>query len=122
MITDSKDKNNNRKRNRKNSTTTTLPKSLGTIVNIATTSSSNTMSPTGTSLIVIPISIGLACGLTISNKIIYERVMQKYIQYKKSYRKDQQITKPFDKLDRKSLLDILIDENERQSPCNFFTK
>ena len=42
-------------------------------------------------LIVIPISSSLACGLTISNKVIYDIVMQKYNKYNKQHEKDQQL-------------------------------
>ena len=51
--------------------TTTILKSFDTIVINATTSISITLSLTGIGLIVIPILTGLACGLTISSKVIY---------------------------------------------------
>ena len=41
---------------------------------------------------------------------------------KKKYEKDQQTIKCFDKLYRKSLQDNVIDKNESESLCNFFTK
>ena len=47
---------------------TTLLKSFDTIVILATSSSSITLSLTGIALIVIPISTGIACGLTTSKK------------------------------------------------------
>ena len=69
---------------------TTIKKSIDIFVIIATSSSSIIISLTGISLIVIPISTRIACGLTISNKKIYGIVIQKYVKYKKQYEKDQQ--------------------------------
>ena len=54
----------------------TILKSFDTIVIVATTSSSIMLSLTRIGLIVISISTGKACGLTISNKLIYEIVIQ----------------------------------------------
>ena len=97
----SKIKTVNQKRNlKKYKTITTVLKSFDTIVIVATTSSSITLSPIGLRLIVIPVSTSIACGLTISNKIIYEIKMQKYNNYKKQYEKDQPTIKSFDKLYR----------------------
>ena len=76
---------------------------------------------TGFGLLVIPISSSFACGLTITNKVLYEIVMQKIDKYKKLYEKDQQTIKSFDKLYRKSLQDNMIDKNECESLCNNFT-
>ena len=50
---------------------TTILKSFDTFVIIATTSSSITLSVTGFGLIAISTSSGIACGLTIKNKVIY---------------------------------------------------
>ena len=58
-------------------------------------------------------------GLTIGNKVLFEKIMQKY---KKQYQNDHQTNKHFDKLYRKSLQDNLIEKNEDQSLCSFFTK
>ena len=123
MITYFKDKNKKSKKNYKRyKSLTTILKSFDTIVIIATTSSSITLSLTGFGLIVIPISSSVACGLTITNKVLYELVMQKYNKYKKLYEKDQQTIKSFDKLYRKSLKDNLIDKNEYEGLCNIFSK
>ena len=113
MITYFKDKNNKSKKKHKNyKTMTTILKSFDTTVIIATTSSSISLPLTGFGLIVIPISTSVACGLSVTNKILYEIVMQKNIKYKKLYEKDQQTIKPFDKLYRRSLQDNMIDKNE----------
>ena len=74
---------------------TTILKSVDSIVIIATKSGSIPVFFTGNSLIVIPISTGKSCGLTIGNKVIYEIKMEKHIQYRKQNQKDQQTNKPF---------------------------
>ena len=99
---------------------TTILKSFNTFVIIALTSSSITLSLTGIGLIVKPFSTATECGLSITNKVLYEIVMQKYNKYKKLYETDQQTTKSFDKLYRKSLQDNLIDKVEYESLCNIF--
>ena len=65
----------------------TILKSFDTIVFIAITSNSITFSLTEIGLIVIPISTGIACGLTNSNNVIHEIVMQKYNEYKNCIKK-----------------------------------
>ena len=123
MITYFKDKNNkSKKKYKKYKTLTTILKSFDTIVIIATTSSSITLSVTGIGLIAIPISSATAWGLSITNKVLYEIFMQKYNKYKNLYEKDQQTIKSFDKLYRKSLQDNMTDRNEYESLCNIFTK
>ena len=84
---------------------TTWLKSFDTIVIITTTSSSIKLSVTVIGLIAIPISAATARGLSISNKIKHETVMQKYSMYKKRYEKDQQTIQSFDKVYHKSLQD-----------------
>ena len=96
MITYFKDKNNKSKQKyKKFKTLTTILKSFDTIVIIATASSSITLSLTRFGLIVIPISCSIACGLSITKKVLYEIVMQKYNKYKKLYEKDQKTIKSF---------------------------
>ena len=123
MITYFKDKNNESKNKyKKYKTLTTILKSFDTIVNNATTSSSISLSLTGFGLIVIPISSSFACGLSITNKVLNEIVLQKYNKHKKLYEKDQQTIKFNDKLYRKSLQNNMIDKNEHASLCNVFTR
>ena len=43
---------------------------------------------------------------------MYEIIMQKYIKYRKQYKKDQQTIESFDNLYRKSLHDNRIDKSE----------
>ena len=102
MIIYFKDKNNkSKKRYRKFKTLTTIIKSLYTFVKKATTSSSITLSLTGIGSIVIPKSTATGCGLSIGNKVLYEIIMNKDNNTKKSYEKDQQTFKLFNKLYRK---------------------
>ncbi len=77
MITYFKDKNNkSKKKYKKYKTLTTILKSFDTIVIIATTSTSISLSVIGIGLIAIPISTATACGLSFTNKVLYEIVMQ----------------------------------------------
>ena len=123
MITYIKDKNNkSENRYKKYKTLTTILKSFDTIVIIATTSSSITLSLTGIGLITIPISTATACGLLVGNKILYAIIINKYNKYKKLYEKDQQTIKTFDNKYRKSLQDSVTDKTEYESLCNIFTK
>ena len=123
MITYFKDKNNKSKKRYKNyKTLNTKLESVDTIVIIATTSTSITLSITGIGLIVLPISAGIACTLSLGNKILHKLIINKYNKYKKQYERDQNTIESFDKLYRKSLQDNVIDKTESDSFCNFFTK
>ena len=99
---------------------TTILKSVDTIVIIATTSSSITLSLTRIVLIVIPMSTATACGLSTGNKVRYEIIINKYNINKKQDEKDQQTTKTFDRLYRESLQDNVIEKNEYESLCYLF--
>ena len=123
MITYFKDKNNkSKKRSKKYETLNTILESVDSIVIIGATSTSITLSVTGIGLIVLPISAGIACGLSLGNKILHKIIINKYNKYKKQYERDQKTIKPFDKLYRKSLQDNVFDKNEYESLCNIFTK
>ena len=123
MITYFKDKNNKSKKKYKNyKTLNTILESVDSIVIIATTSTSITLSVTGIGLIVLPISAGIACTLSLCNKILHTLIINKYNKYKNQYERDQQTTKSFDKLYRKSLQDNIIDKTEHESLCKIFTK
>ena len=123
MINYFKDKNNkSKKRYKYYKTLNTVLESVDSIVIIAATSSSITLSVTGIGLIVLPISAGIACGLSLGNKILHKLIINKYNKYKKHYERDQQTIKSFDKLYRKSLQDNVIDKTEYESLCNIFTK
>ena len=123
MITYFKDKNNKSKKRYKNcKTLNTILESVDSIVIIAATSTSIKLSVTGIGLIILPISAGIACGLSLGNKVLHKLIINKCNKYKKHYERDQQTIKSFDKLHRKSLQDNVIDKTEYQSLCNIFTK
>ena len=113
MITYFKDKNHQSKNKYKNyKTLNTVLESVDSIIIIGATSTSITLSITGVGLIILPISAGIACGLSLGNKILPKLIINKYNKYKKQYERDQQTIKSFDKLFRKSLQDNIIDKNE----------
>ena len=123
MITYFKDKNNKSKKRYKNyKTLNTILESVDSILIIAVTSTSITLSITGIGLIILPISAYIACTLTLGNKVLHKVIINKNKKYKKLFERDQQTIKSFDKLYRKSLQDNVIDKTEYESLCNIFTK
>ena len=123
MITYFKDKNNKSKKKYKNyKTLNTILESVDSIVIIGATSTSITLSITSAGLIILPISAGIACTLSLGNKVLHKLIINKYNTYKKTYERDQNTIKPFDRFYRKSLQDNVIDKNEYESLCNIFTK
>ena len=123
MITYFKDRNNkSKKRYKKYKTLNTILESLDSIVIIGATSTSITLSVTGVGLIILPISAGIACTLSLGNKILHKLIINKYNKYKQQFERDQNTIKSFDKLYRKSIQDNIIDKTEYESLCNIFTK
>ena len=123
MINYFKNKNNKSKKKYKNyKTLNTILESVDSIVIIGATLTSITLSITGIGLIILPISAGIACGLSLGNKILHKIIINKYNKYKKQYERDQQSIKSFDKLYRKPLQDNVIDKTEYDSLCNIFTR
>ena len=123
MITYFKDKNNKSKKRYKNyKTLNTKLESIDSIVIIGATLTSISLSITGVGLIILPISAGIACGLSLGNKILHKLIINKYYKNKKTYERDQNIIKSFDKIYRKSLQDNITDKTEYESLCNIFTK
>ena len=123
MITYFKDKNHKSKKRYKNyKTLNTVLESVDSIVIIGATSTSITLSVTGIGLIVLPISAGIACGISLGNKILHKLIRNKYNKYKKQYERDQNTIKSFDKFYRRSLQDNIIDKTEYENLCNIFTK
>ena len=123
MITCFKDKNHKSKKKYKNyKTLNTVLESEDSIVIIGATSTSITPPVTGVGLIILPISAGIACALSLSNKVLHKLIINKYNKSKKQYERDQQTIKSFDKLYRKSLQDNVIDKTEYDSLFNIFTK
>ena len=123
MITYFKDRNNkSKKRYEKYKTLNTILESVDSIVIIGETSTSITLSVTGVGLVILPISAGIGCALSLGNKVLHKIIINKYNKYKKQYERDQNTIKPFDKLYRKSLQDNVIDKSEYESLCNIFSK
>ena len=123
MITYFKEKNYKSKMKcKKYKTITTILKTSDTFVIIAATSSSITLSLTGIGLIVIPISTASARALSTGNEVFYVVIINKYNKYKKQFERDQQTIKSFDKLNRNSLQDNVVDKNEYENICILFTK
>ena len=86
IITYFKDKNHKSKKKYKNyKTLNTVLESVDNIVIIGATSTSITLSITGIGLIVLPISAGIACGISLGNKILHNLFINKYNKYKKQY-------------------------------------
>ena len=123
MITYFKDKNNKSKKRYKNyKNLNTVLESVDSIIIVGATSTSITLSITGVGLIILPISAGIACGLSLGNKKLHNLIINKDNKYKKQYERDQNTNKSFDKLYRKSLQDNVIDKTEYDSLCNIFTR
>ena len=123
MVTYFKDKNHKSKKRYKNyKTLNTILESVDSIVIIAATSTSITLSITGIGFVVLPISAGIACGLSLGNKMLYKLIINKYNKDKNQYERDQQTVNSFDKIYRKSLQDNVIDKTEYESLCNNFTR
>ena len=121
MIAYFKHKNHKSKKRYKNyKTLNIILESVDSIVIIAATSTSVTLSITGCGLIILPISASVACTLSLGNKVLHKLIMSRSNKYKKQYERDQQTIKSFDKLYRKSLQDNIIDKNEYESLCNVF--
>ena len=123
LITYFKEKNRKSKKRYKNiKTLNTVLESVDSIVIIAATSTSITLSITGFGLNILPISAGFACTLSLGNKVLHKLIINNYSKYKKQYEQDQQNIKYFDNLYRKTLQDNVIDKSEYESLCNIFTK
>ena len=96
MIKYFQDKNHESKKKYKNyKTLNTILEPVGTIVIIGLTSTSVILSITGFVLIILPISAGIACALSLGNKIFRKLIINKYNKYKKQYDKDEQTIKSF---------------------------
>ena len=113
MIAYFKDKNHKSKKKYKNyKTLNTVLESVDTIVIIGATSTTITLSVTGIGLIILPISAGIPCTLSLGHKILHKVTINIYNKYKRQNEKDQQTIKSFDILYRKSLQDNVIDKTE----------
>ena len=79
-------------------TLNTILKSADTNVIIGATSTSITLTITGFSLIILPMTAGIACALSLGNKVLHKMIINKYNNYKKHNEKDQKNIKSFNKL------------------------
>ena len=123
MIIYFQEKNHKSKRRYKNyKTIYNILESVDSIVIIGATSTSITLSITGISLIVLSITAGTVCTLSLGNKVLQKLIINKYKKNKKHYEKDKQTIKSFDKLYRRSLQDKIIIKKEYESPCKIFAK
>ena len=79
MITYFKDKNHNSKKRYKNyKTLNTVLESVDSIMIIGATSTSITLSIIGIGLIILPISAGVACTLSLGDKLLHKLIINKY--------------------------------------------
>ena len=123
MITYFKDKNQKSEKKYENyKTLNTKIESADTIVTIGSKSTSTTLSITVNDLIVLSISAGIACTLSLDNKVLQPMIMNKFDKYRNNSKKDQEKIKSFDKLYRKSLQDMVIFIIEYECFCNISTK
>ena len=93
-----KDENRKPKKNLKIYSLIYNKETVGTFVFIATTSNSATLSKTGFLLIVTHVSTGVACGITLAKKSLYQLIMQKVNKDKRFHEVAAQIIKAFDSL------------------------
>ena len=112
MIISSKTKTTNQKTYIYFKATNTVLESVGINIIIGATPTSIILSIAVISLIVLSISAGNACILSLGNKVLHKLILNKYNKYKKQSKKDQQTKKSFDNLYRKSLKDNGIYKNE----------
>ena len=115
MITYFKDKNiESKKKYKIYKTLNTVLESVDSFIIIAATSTSITLSVTGVGVIILPISAGIACTLSLGNKVLHKLIINKYNKYEKQYERDQKTIKSFQ--------DNMIDKTEYESLCNIFSK
>ena len=90
MITYFRDKNNKSKKiSEKYKTLNTILESVDTIA-IGATTTSVTFSVIGVGLIVVPISAGVACALSLANKVLHKLILSKFNKYKEQFEKVKQ--------------------------------
>ena len=105
-------KRDSEKKIKKFKTVNTVLESVDTIVIVGATSTSLGVSITGIGLIILPISAGIACTLSIGYKVLHRSTINKKYNNKKQYEKDQQTINSSDKLYRKSWQDNVFDKYE----------
>ena len=122
-ITYFKDKNHKSKKKNKNyKTLNTILESVDSIAIIGLRATSITLSITGVGLILLLISAGIACTLSLGNKILHKLIINSNNNYKKRYEKDQQTIESFDKIYKNYLQDNVTVKIENECICNIFTE
>ena len=120
MITYFKYKNQeSKKRNENYTTLSTKLESVDTIVNIGATSTSITLTIIGIGLNILPIRAGIACTLSLGNKILHKKIINKYNKDKNNMKKIEKF-KPSVKTEK--VYKIKIDKNECECLCKIFNK
>ena len=85
MVTYFKDNNNKSEKKYKNyKMLNTILESVDSIVIIGATSTSITLSITGIGLIILPMTAGIACCLSLGNKVLHKLIINKYNKYNKT--------------------------------------
>ena len=85
---------------------------IDSVVIIGCTGTSVTLSVTGYGLIIVPITAGCGCLMSVGSKIINEFLKKKEKSYLKKYTLSHNTLQDFRKLHQKSLEDNVIDQNE----------
>ena len=97
-ITYFKDKNLESKKRYKNyKTLTSILESVDTVVIVGTTRTSVTLSDIGVGLVVVPISAGIPCALSLRNEVKPRIIINNYNKYKKQYENEQKTIKSSEK-------------------------
>ena len=123
MITYFKGKNHKSKNKSINyKTLNRILESVDSINIIGATSKSITLSIIGVGLIILPITAGIACTLSLGNKVLHKLIKNENNKDKKLYEQNGQTKKSFDKIYRKALQDNVIDKSEYECLCNILTK
>ena len=78
MITFFKDKAHESKKNKNFKTVNTILESLDSSINFGATLTSKSLSITGISLIILPISASVAFTLSLGNKVLHKLIINKY--------------------------------------------
>ena len=116
MVTYFKDENHKSKKKYENyKTLTSNLEAVDTVVIIGTTTNCVTLLVTGVGLTVAPISAQIDSALSLGNKIIRKKIINKDNEYKKQNQNDQQTTKSFDEVYSRSLRDDIFDEKTKMN-------
>ena len=97
---------NKKEETKQNKLLNTIFRTVETVVVVVTSNSTAiTSSDTGVVFIVVPILVGVTCGLTIYNKGLYEKISIKQSSERKHFEKTQEKISPSGKLSGKCIQD-----------------